>query len=200
MKTSSELSEEMYHRLYRLAKRQVSPKLIAAALNIPVRTVQTVLNRMEQGRNDLSSEKIIEIINDPEEKSLATESFLDIYFYPKTRYAVLELVGILDSETFEKFNAELQRVTASSWKAVALKFTDVSVIDELSSKQILSFSKDLLAHGRYVAILDPAPAIEPLLIEFGLDPAIPIFGTERAFDDKALSLKKSASSVWKMRP
>ncbi|MBD3314328.1 MAG: hypothetical protein GF344_00950, partial [Chitinivibrionales bacterium] len=40
-----ELSMEIYHRIYRLTKKNVDPQQIAATLSLPYKTVQKVVNR-----------------------------------------------------------------------------------------------------------------------------------------------------------
>jgi hypothetical protein len=40
-----------------------------------------------------------------------------------------------------------------------------------------------------MAILDPSPDIDKLLAQFHIDSTIPVFGTERAFEEAAFSRK-----------
>ena len=92
----NELSQEIYHRLYRLIKRKVDPRFIAATLNLPLRTVLTVITRLENPDAPDTQESSETTIN--QNKSVIPEKgFLDVYCYPKTRYAVINLVGTLDS-------------------------------------------------------------------------------------------------------
>lgn len=184
-KKNREISQEMYHRIYRLSKKNVSAHSIAATLRLPVRTVMGVINRLD--RPDMKSEK-----DSPSgDSASATDDseFLDIYFYPKTRYAVVDLVGRLSDEHTNQLQTELEKVTASSWKAVAVRMYDVTELSETTARILLATKTSFDALGRYFALLDPAPAIEPHLVKFGLEEKIPIFGTERAFEETAFSKK-----------
>ena len=183
---TSDVSEEIYHRIYRLIKRRVNAHTIAATLHLPLRTVHGVINRLE--KMDPSSEQA-NISNKNSEKPSDTNEYLDIYFYPKTRYAILDLVGALSDQYTEQLKTEFDKVLKSSWKAVAIRMSDVYSLSEAASGEILSASKKFVALGRYMAILDPSTTIEPAITHFKLETAIPIFGTERAFEDAAFAKK-----------
>jgi anti-anti-sigma factor len=179
---SSELSVEMYRRLYRLIKRQIDPRRIAATLNIPIRTVLNIMNRLENAP-------------DPEDVDGITHSkdpqtdFIDFYHYQKTRYSVLQLVGTLTERNSDLLAKELQRVFTSSGKALAIRLTDVTSIDEAGCQILLSFFQDFKSHGKFMALLDPSQELEPLLAKYNLEENIPVFGTERAFEDAAFARK-----------
>jgi len=198
---SSDLSEEMYHRLYRLAKREVDPRLIAAALNIPLRTVHTVLERMKQPKGDDTVKNTTELPHHSHKQKAEDETgFLDIYFYPKIRYAILQLVGVVSQQTCDMLGKEFKRIFSSSWKAVALRLTDVTKLDKNGSILITQFYLDMEKHGRYIALLDPAPEIDPALREYGIEDTVPVFGTERAFEEKAFAHRNTSGTAWKVRP
>lgn len=180
---SPDLSEEMYRRVYRLIKRQIDPKRIAATLNIPIRMVLNIVNRLENAK-----EVQIEQIDDDRNKPDQSE-FLDIYIYQKTRYSIVQLVGNLSEKNTKLLDLELERVLASSYKAIAIKLTDVISADKAGIDVILSHYEKFSAHGRYMALLDPSPVIEPFLIEMKIEDKIPVFGTERAFEESAFARK-----------
>lgn len=177
-----ELSEEMYKRIYRLVKRQVDPRVIANTLNIPVRTVEGIVSR-------LGKSSVGEFSNETGSYSNTAGNqdggFLDIYVYAKTRYAVMEIVGTLTSQYLAAFTAELEKAYNSSLKAFAIRMVDITQIDEQAAKTILAYFEKFQSYGRYLAILDPSPVLESLLIQYKIDQTIPIFGTERAFEDAA---------------
>ncbi len=176
---SSVLSIEMYHRLYRLIKRKIDPRSIAATLNLPLKTVTNVISRIEQTGNQ----------KDQPEVTVETPEFLDIYFIPKIRYGLIQLVGNLIAPKLEQVQIELEKVANAPWKAVALQLTDVQSIDSEASAMLMSFNQRFAKIGRFFAILDPSPYIEDDLKDLGIDGSIPIFGTERAFEDAAFSKK-----------
>ena len=84
------LSEDMYHRVYRLMNRGTDPRLIAAALDLPLRTILNVIARL---RKSQSAESEIQRKPEEEKSIKGSSSFLDVYFLTKTRYTVLQLVG-----------------------------------------------------------------------------------------------------------
>lgn len=101
MNNYSGLSEEMYHRLYRMIKRELDPRVISNALNIPLRTVQNVIARMSQIKFDTP-------VENSSDKHLS-DKFLDVYFLPKTRYAILQLVGMIINDTSKTLQDELEK-------------------------------------------------------------------------------------------
>lgn len=186
--SAHEESEEIYHRIYRLYKRRITPHTIAATLNLPIRTVLGVIGRLEKKSNapppDLQK-------NGAENDAIQSkdEEFLDIYFYPKTRYAILDLVGALSDTYNELLENEIQKVLESQFKAVAMRMSDVSFLSQSAAKILLAGKSRFAALERYLALLDPSPAIESDLVKYEIENAIPIFGTERAFEDAAYSKK-----------
>jgi anti-anti-sigma regulatory factor len=190
MNKPMDLSEDMYRRVYRLIKRQIDPRLIASTLNIPIKTVQGIISRLEKS-NDPNA--IIDDLILAEPENLES-GFLDIYFYPKTRYAIIQVVGTLSGSHVESFRTELEKANESSFKACAIRMADVSEINEETIKIILTFNEKYLSINRFLAILDPSPGIEPIFQKFNVEERIPIFGTERAFEDAAFS-KRSANFI-----
>lgn len=184
---ADELSQEMYHRIYRMIKRDVEPKLIAATLNLPLKTITNIIFRMKQ-RDNQNSTTTVSPSNESEQ---VVSDFLDAYLYTKTRYAVIQLVGVLHVHNLYLLEKEVEKSISASWKAVAIRMTDLHLIDIDSCKFIQDSHKKFQGSGRYLAILDPSPEIEPILNQFGMEDVVPIFGTERAFEDAAFSKKSS---------
>jgi anti-anti-sigma regulatory factor len=185
MNRQADLSEEMYKRIYRLIKRQIDPRIIATTLHIPVRTIEGIVSRIDRTSVEVNEDEIQKITKESLEN--ADRGFLDIYFYSKTRYGIIQVVGTLIGEHLEAFSLELNKAYEISLKAVAIRMTDVTMIDEEAGKMILKFHEKFQSLGRFSALLDPQPAIESSLSQFHLDTDIPIFGTERAFEDAAFS-------------
>ena len=177
-----DLSDEIYHRLYRLTKRHVDPKVIANTLHLPLKTVNNLITRI----NTPDPSPGMEIAeNGVKENSVPEIGFLDVYYYQKTRFALIKLVGTLNEENSDILNKELQKVLGSFYKAAAIKMSDVVSMDEAASRNLLDYNEIFQKDSKFLAILDPSKAIEPQLLEFQLEGAIPIFGTERAFEEAA---------------
>ena len=135
----NDLSEEMYHRLYRLIKRKIDPRSIAATLNIPLRTVLNVISRID----NISAVETEPSGSTETDASQAESDFLDIYVYQRTRYVIVRLVGSLVESRSDSLNKELGKILETSFKAVALKITDVRQIDEQGKDCLLQLKKKI---------------------------------------------------------
>jgi anti-anti-sigma regulatory factor len=69
--------------------------------------------------------------------------------------------------------------------------SNVKAIDETGFSTMLTFYEQFTAKGRYSAILDPSPETESFIKENELESKIPVFGTEKAFEENALKTKKN---------
>ncbi len=179
---SPELSEEMYRRIYRLIKRQIDPRVIAKTLNIPLRTVESIIGRFGRtSLDDLTSDTG----QDPKETT--EKGFLDVYNYPKTRYSIIQLVGTLAKEHVSQFNDELEKISATAIKALAIRMSDVSSVDSDGAGVLIKYFEHFQTYGKFFAILDPPSELEASLNALKITETIPIFGTERAFEEAAFS-------------
>jgi ABC-type transporter Mla MlaB component len=181
------ISEDMYHRVYRLMRRDIDSRLIASALNLPLRTVLNVIARLK--KNELADQQSPLLPAGEEKKSISAATFLDVYCLTKTRYSMLQLVGHLVKEEMQILEQELQKVETSVWKAVAIRMSDVVELDAACARLLLDFFTRMTSHERFVAILDPPARIEKQLIEFKIEGKVPIFGTERTFEEHAFPRK-----------
>jgi anti-anti-sigma regulatory factor len=90
----------------------------------------------------------------------------------------------------QKFQEELEKLIKSQWKVVALLMRDVLAMDETGVEDIQSLNEKLNSRGRFAAILDPSPSIEPLISEHKLEEKISIYGTEKAFEQEVFSIRR----------
>ena len=72
---------------------------------------------------------------------------------------------------------------------------NVKTADEAGLSTILSFFKNFSHKGRYAAILDPSKEIETFLNEQEVEKKIPVFGTEKAFEESALKIKRQKKNL-----
>lgn len=186
---SPELSEDMYRRIYRLIKRQIDPRVIANTLNIPLRTVESIVNRYgKTSAEDLTSDTALD------SEDTTEKGFLDIYNYPKTRYSIIQIVGTLTKEHIDQFNDELEKTSTTAIKALAIRMSDISSIDSDGAGVLLKYFERFQTYGKYFALLDPSPELENSLNNLKIAETIPIFGTERAFEEAAFS-RRSAGTI-----
>ncbi|HON09361.1 MAG TPA: hypothetical protein PLE24_00730 [Chitinispirillaceae bacterium] len=182
----NEFSDEIYHRLYRMIKKKVDPHCIAATLHLPYKTVITVIARINKTEKNPDHKPRNASVK---EKPVPEPGFLDAYIYSKTRFAVLQLVGTLNQQTIESLDKELDKIYAGHWKAAAVKMTDIVAIDEAASQNLLLYHRKFTEGNKFFAILDPSSNVEQILMKYNLEDFIPIFGTERAFEDAAFPRK-----------
>ncbi|MCX7725962.1 MAG: STAS domain-containing protein [Chitinispirillaceae bacterium] len=183
--SSHNVSEEMYHRIYRLKKRGLSAHTIAATLHLPLRAVLNVISRFEKAEALLEKGE-----KTRKKRDNSQQEFLDIYFYPKTRYGIIDIVGTLSDGLCEVLQEEFKKIFNSTYKAVGIKMSEVSFISQKAAEILKQNKKIFESNGRFLAILDPSTTIEPLLANYNIDKEIPIFGTEHAFEEAAFSRKR----------
>jgi len=182
---SNDVSQQMYHRIYRLSQQKLEPMLIAATLKLSVKTVQSVLDRLTP---DLVKEIEKAAPSESGKKSSSHTQEFGIMVSNKVRFVLIDIGGPAIAEHVPLLDAELRKILQSEFKAVALHMIDTTDIDADAAKVILQFHDNLVTKNKYGAILDPSDAAEKRIAEFRIEDKIPIFGTERAFEEAAFSL------------
>ena len=183
--STSDLSQDMYRRIYRLGQKGVESRIIAAALKLPPRTVQGVLDRLfsaQEGKK--RGVAPMPMVGDPE-----SEAVLSIFIFSKVRYNVMDLGGRIEGEGARALRDELQKQLDSPVKAVALRLYDVTALDSQGAEVLTWARAAFTAKGRFIGVLDPSAAVEKELVRFGLEERYQIFGTEIAFEDAAFERK-----------
>ena len=170
--------------MYWYAKRNVDPARIAAALNLPIKTVQHLIDILGEEKKPDGAKHLKKQLPFAAEASSA-DDFLDLFAFTKTRYTVVDISGSIVKQYLPKLRELLLKVGIADRKPFALKMTDVALIDESGIAAIKTLYTGFKHQGRYCAILDPSPAVESVIKQHGLDTIIPIFGTEIAFEEKA---------------
>jgi anti-anti-sigma regulatory factor len=127
--------------------------------------------------------------SEPDNTTAALKSapFLDLFVFSKTRYTIIDLNGSVCKETVEKFKDEITKIAGAGWIPLALRMADALHVDASGIEAVLSLFGDFKKKGRYLAILDPSPGLEPIFKRYDIESKISIFGTERAFEDHAFS-------------
>jgi anti-anti-sigma regulatory factor len=174
---NSDISQEIYHRIYRLYKKNIDTAVIATTVQLPLKTVQNIVNRFAHTYQSATTEP-----------AGGGASWCDVLFMTRGRYAVLEISGAMSGERVSVCTAEFVRAVTLPFKAFALRMTDVSEIDEKGIEAILAFARACTEKGIYVAILDPGAAVEGAIHTHGLDEKLPVFGTETVFEQKAFAI------------
>ncbi|MDD5673255.1 MAG: hypothetical protein PHC61_03760 [Chitinivibrionales bacterium] len=170
-----ELSQEIYHRIYRLFKKNTDAKLIATAVNLPIKMVQNIVSRFAHTHPPSAARETVAI------------SYLDILVMARGRYAVIELSGSMTADQHEVMEREFAKILQLSYKALALRMTDTAALDEKGISALLAFADQCRQKGIYVAILDPGLSVEPVICESELDAKLPVFGTETVFEKNAFT-------------
>ncbi len=189
MQSKPDLPLEIYHRIYRLANQKVDAQRIAATLNLPLKAVQNVLHRLNAAGDHTATERDASKAGQAATPS-EDASFLDIYVYQKTRYTVVDLSGMVTQDHCPRLQAELTKLIQSGTKTVAIMISDVRHIDKTGLDCLAEFNNAFKAKGRFAAILDPPRELEPFIEQNRIEEIIPIYGTEKTFEDKAFAVKK----------
>ncbi len=179
----------MYHRIYRLAVRKVPADQIAITLDLPINTVKNITEQFfSSNKAPLKEKKGSPSDN---KKSSSKQSYLDIYVLHRLRISVVDINGMVTEEHKELLESELNKILGSNLRLIALLMTNVKAIDETGFSTMLTFHEQFTAKGRYSAILDPSRETESFIEENELESKIPVFGTEKAFEENALKTKKN---------
>jgi ABC-type transporter Mla MlaB component len=189
---SSHLPQEIYHRIYWYAKRNVDPHVIAHTLKLPLKTVEHILERFsatersETGPHAPAAHTHTFAKNAGHELTPASEEdFLDIFLFVKTRYTVMDISGMMTKGNMHKLTAELHKLRSSDLKAVAIRLADLRQLDEDGLAALIVFHDDFKKMGRYIAVLDPSLEAETFIAEHDPEKKLPLFGTETAFESHA---------------
>lgn len=184
---SSHLPQEIYHRIYWYAKRNVDPHVIAHTLRLPLKTVEHIIDRFsatDEPRDTPHTHAFVKHASH-ERAPAAEEDFLDIFLFVKTRYAVMDISGMVTKRNIHKLTAELHKLRNSDLKVVAISMTDVRQLDEDGLGALIGFYDDFKKMDRYTAVLDPSPAADEFIADHDKEKKLPIFGTETAFEAHA---------------
>jgi anti-anti-sigma regulatory factor len=184
--STAALSKEIYHKIYRLHKRNVAPQIIAATLHLPMDAVLNIVTRLASSDStdghSLSSDGPA-----PAPAPKAADSYVDVYLLARSRYVTLDIGGMITAQNVAHLESEFARILASAWKAVALKMSDIREIDDAGVDALVKFFDEFVGRSRYAAILDPSDIVEAIIRKRDLGDIIPIFGTERSFEENAFN-------------
>lgn len=184
-----DLSIDIYHRIYRMASRKISTNQIAVTLNLPFSTVKSVVDKLSY----TPSKKPAKVVHNDDAGAVEhpdAQSYLDVYLLQRLRCSIIDLNGMITAKHAVVLQAELDKIVNSEYKVVAILMTNVKDIDEVGFGLIHSFFDMQTGKGRYVGLLDPSLVVENYLTHHDLEKIIPVFGTEKAFEDNAFKTKK----------
>ena len=188
MARHKDVSIDMYHRIYRLAVRKVPADQIAITLDLPINTVRSIIEQFFSHNKTTPNEKAVSASK--KDTSPSRQSYLDIYVLQRLRISVVDINGMVTENHKDVIESELNKILNSDLRLVALLMANVKAIDETGFSSLLTFHEQFTAKGRYSAILDPSRATEAFIEKNELESKIPVFGTEKTFEENALKTKK----------
>lgn len=182
----------LYRRVYRLHKRNFKPVEIATILELPVSTVNQVVNHL------LNRDK--NRIDTPE--SIAASSMgsdiVEIITMQRKGYLVVDIGGNLVLQKLKPLRDEFTRLLEQDDNpVVALRLYDVTLIDSSAIGLMVNFSKKMEKNNRKVMFLDPSESVESIIRELNINTVIPIMGTELALERH---LEEMTSALGTKRP
>lgn len=176
---------DIYRRIYRLANKNVPANQIAVTLGLPLKNVKSILHKLKSSKENLSTPQTEKPIQtEPKEQ----EEYLDVYIMQQSRVTIVDLTGYATEKNRVRLKVELTRVERSDAKIIALMMSNLKKLDELCYNILLEFKEDFFNRGRYVAILDPSPAIENFILENDVESQISVFGTISALEIKGSTI------------
>lgn len=186
MTMKRDFSIDIYHRIYRLVSRKVAIDQIAVTLDLPVNAVRNVVDQLtlskRKNKTPAKSEKIIQNNTDVE----MDNTYLDVYILHRMRFTIMDLTGMIVQKHLVHLQAEFDKMLHADVKSLALLMSNVRAIDVEGIEILKTFHKSFVDKGRYTAVLDPSLSIESFIDEHELEKTIPVFGTEKMFEEKSL--------------
>lgn len=172
----SDISVEMYHRIYRLALKGHGIDQIAATLNVSSKTVRSVMDR-------LAAAKSVQV------DAAAEETYLDCYINNRTKYVVLDISGMIVPQHNDVLRVKLAELLNSDHKILAISAKEVRGVSAEGFATILSFYMGFTNKGRFAALLNPSPPMEAFIQSNDIEKKMLVFGTEQAFEAAAFKAK-----------
>jgi anti-anti-sigma regulatory factor len=186
-KPSHHMPQDIYHRIYWYAKRNVDPHVIAHTLKIPLKSVERLIEKLSSAESLklLPQQPELDAIEGakPDDSQPKAQDFLDMFVFAKTRYTVIDFSGMVTTANADKLNAEIKMLLSSDWKTIALRMADVTEIDDYGFKAIVGFYNAFVNMRHHTAILDPSPEVDKFLETHNQTAKVPVFGTESAFEE-----------------
>ncbi len=164
---------KMYHRIYRMHKKDISPMQIAATLKIPKKSVLRILNKM----NDKEG-----LEKKPAEKR---EPWLTSVLDKQHKYMVVKLAGELTQDTVNELTEILQEFHGTRFKKIAFDMSEIQKVDNKGMNSFMVFVDQFTKGNNYCAILNPSEAAEEYIEENALEKRINVFGTVSSFEKYA---------------
>jgi len=181
------MPQDIYHRIYWYAKRNVDPHVIAHTLKIPLKSVERLIEKLSSAESfkSLPHQPELDAVEGakPDDSQPKAQDFLDMFVFAKTRYTVIDFSGMVTAANADKLNAEIKMLLSSDWKTIALRMADVKEIDDYGFKAIVGFYNAFVNMRRHTAILDPSPELDKFLEIHNQTAKVPVFGTESAFEE-----------------
>jgi anti-anti-sigma regulatory factor len=188
------ISEDIYRRVYRLMKQRIDPPLIAAAVNLPLSAILHVIGRLEKKPELAGSESEGAPLSTKYQKESGSEVFLDVYYFTKPKYSIVQLVGHIVAGSKPVIEREFHKIRTSVWKSIALQMAEVTAMDETGAAMVLDLCKEIKSHERYIALLAPSVHIESVIEQYKMEELVPIFGTTNAYEKGASSYRPTDAS------
>jgi len=187
MAEKKDIPIDIYHRIYRMAAKGIPSDQIAFSLDLPINVVRNIVIQFFPTLKETSNSEVKKTVKVYDSEK---QPYLDIYILQRLRFSIIDLNGMVTEEHITRLQEEFDKVLKSNFKMIAIRMANVKSINEAGLSTILSFYKDFINRGRYTAILDPSKEVETFLNQKETEKVIPVFGTEKAFEENAQKIKK----------
>jgi hypothetical protein len=164
----------IYHRIYKLHQRKITPQQIASTTKMPIKLVRSVLQRFDPKKSEAEIEK----------EALATESYLDYNISKQHKYGTLDISGFLYEKFGDKIKKSIKQFLLKTTSGLlAVKMDEVYDVDDEGMNIIISEFKSIINNGRIVVILAPSDSVDEYIIANDVENTIKVFGTISAFEE-----------------
>jgi hypothetical protein len=163
----------IYHRIYKLYRRDISAQQIAATTKMPLPLVRSVIKKF------VNDSKGVEIV---EEESNKLEYYLDYHLDIQRKYTIVDVSGFIYDRYVDKIKIGFKELNKQNG-IIAIKFDEVVDIEKDAMDLIIKTCKKFIKNNRTVVFLAPSPSVDEYILSENIEEIVKVFGTITTFDD-----------------
>ncbi|ERP30714.1 STAS domain-containing protein [Chitinivibrio alkaliphilus] len=178
----------IYHRIYKLHQKNISPQQIAATTNMPLKSVKSIIRKLSLDPTEKDPKK---------EKRAETEEeltpYLDSHITRQHTHVTIDFSGFFTKEFIPQLLKTIDQLTKrSGTPQIVLKVTDIYEADAETLTALKRIAKGLRKSGRNIILFSPSDRIEKQIEAAHVEDTITIIGTKAAFDKYIYTLSSKA--------
>jgi hypothetical protein len=171
----------IYHRVFKLHKRGITPQQIAVTTNMPIKSVMSVIKKIDGGESE--GEIGAPVTNNVYRSE--EDTYLDYNVNRQHKYIIADFLGFFTQEFKSVIDAALQEALKMGGVLVAIKLHDIFGLEEETLDYLMLRIRNSQNIGKKVVLLSPSDAIEKYISDNSVEKEIKVFGTQTAFEEYA---------------